>query len=161
PRIIASIRDTGAYLTPWKIRALKIACGLADCVLANSIAGRTWLIEQGVSEKKIEVIRNGIVVPAEFERSTGRGPIHREFGIPEGAPIVACVGRLVSGKGIDFFIRAARILADQRPDIRFLMIGAISIQKNYQSEMERLARDLNVQGRVIFTGQRQDVPEIL
>ncbi len=161
PRVLASIRDTGAYLTPWKIRALKLACHLADCVLANSMAGRTWLIEQGVSENKIQVVRNGIVVPAQAERRMGSGPIHREFGIPEGAPIVACVGRLVSGKGIDFFIRAARILADQRPDIRFLMIGAISIQKNYQSEMERLARELNVEGRVIFTGQRQDVPEIL
>src|SRR4051812_22647123 len=86
PRIIASIRDTGAYLTPWKIRALKLACGLADCVLANSIAGKTWLTEQGVSEKKIEVIRNGIVVPAAAERRTGGGPVHREFGIPAGAP---------------------------------------------------------------------------
>src|SRR5262249_10967140 len=46
--IIASIRDAGAYMTKTKIRALKFVCSLADCVLANSSAGRNWLIEQGV-----------------------------------------------------------------------------------------------------------------
>jgi glycosyltransferase involved in cell wall biosynthesis len=41
------------------------------------------------------------------------------------------------------------------------MIGAVSVEKDYKSEMETLARDLNLNGRVIFTGQRQDVSEIL
>src|SRR6185436_18836764 len=68
PAIIASIRDAGAYMTPAKIQALKFVCGLADCVMANSNAGRDWLVEQGVNERKIEVIRNGIVVPARAEQ---------------------------------------------------------------------------------------------
>jgi glycosyltransferase involved in cell wall biosynthesis len=67
----------------------------------------------------------------------------------------------VSGKGIDFYLRAARILAEQGRDVRFLMIGAISTEKSYQSEMEILARELNLDGRVIFTGERQDVGQIL
>src|SRR5262249_58009302 len=46
-------------------------------------------------------------------------------------------------------------------DIRFLMIGAGSSETNYRSEVETLARQLRLDHRVIFTGQRQDVPEIL
>lgn len=161
PVTIASIRDSGAYMTPSKIRAFKIACSLADCVLANSIAGRTWLVEHGVNERKIEVIPNGIVVPPQEGRRTDGEGIRREFGIPPGTPVCACIGRVVSGKGIDFYLRAARVLADQGRDVRFLMIGALSVERSYKSEMEMLARELNVEDRVIFTGQRQDVSEIL
>jgi glycosyltransferase involved in cell wall biosynthesis len=158
--IITSVRDAGAYMTPAKIRALKVTCRLADCVLANSMAGRTWLIEQGINETKIEVIPNGIRIPPSAEREN-RGRIRNEFGIAAGTPVCACLGRVVSGKGIDFYLRAARILVDQGRDVRFLMIGAMSAERNYKSEMELLARELNLDGKVVFTGQRQDISEIL
>jgi L-malate glycosyltransferase len=41
------------------------------------------------------------------------------------------------------------------------MIGAHSSERGYQSDMEVLARQLSIEHRVIFTGQRQDVTEIL
>ena len=161
PTIIASIRDAGAYMTKTKIRALKFVCSLADCVLANSDAGRNWLIEQGVKEEKIEVIPNGIVLPPRRERGSWLSAVRKEFGIPAGTPVCACVGRLVSGKGIEFYLRAARIVLERGWDVRFLMIGAGGPQKNYRSEVETLAQQLMVDHRVIFTGQRQDVPDIL
>lgn len=75
PAIIASVRDVGAYMTPVKIHALKFVCSLADCVLANSTAGRDWLVEQGVRARKIEVIHNGLVVPPLVERIRGLTPV--------------------------------------------------------------------------------------
>jgi L-malate glycosyltransferase len=161
PAVIASIRDAGAYMTPAKIRALKFACRLADCILANSDAGKNWLVDQGVNERKIEVIRNGIVVPNRPVQKEHFSPVRREFCIPPATAICACIGRLVSGKGIDFYLRAARILADRGRHVRFLMIGAHSSERGYQSDMEVLARQLSIEHRVIFTGQRQDVTEIL
>jgi glycosyltransferase involved in cell wall biosynthesis len=159
--IIASVRDAGAYMTPAKIQALKFACRLADLVLANSSAGRNWLVEQGVREQKIEIIRNGIVIPPRVERRVEASRVRREFGIPAETPICACIGRVVSGKGMDFYLRAARILADRGRDVRFLIIGAHSVEHQYQSDVQMLARELNLGDRVIFTGQRQDVSEIL
>jgi L-malate glycosyltransferase len=161
PAIIASIRDVGAYMTAIKIQALKFACILADCVIANSNAGRNWLIEQGVKEEKIEVIRNGIVLQQQLDSQATHGSVRKEFGIPAATPICACVGRVVSGKGMDFYLRAAQIVLERRRDVRFLMIGARSVDENYQSEMETLAQQLRLDHRVIFTGQRQDVPDIL
>jgi glycosyltransferase involved in cell wall biosynthesis len=161
PAVIASVRDTGAYLTPAKIKALKIVCGLADCVLANSNAGRNWLVEQGVKEQKIEVIPNGIIVPPSADRMIHGGPLRQEFGIPAGTPVCACIGRVVSGKGIDDFLRAVRILQDRGRDVRFLVIGAQSVQRGYQAEIERLAKELNIEHRIVFTGQRQDVAPLL
>jgi glycosyltransferase involved in cell wall biosynthesis len=68
---------------------------------------------------------------------------------------------LVSGKGIDDYFKAARILQDRGRDVRFLMIGVRSAELNFQSKIEQLVRDLNIEHRVIFTGQRQDVASML
>jgi glycosyltransferase involved in cell wall biosynthesis len=106
------------------------------------------------------VIRNGITVPAQAAPRR-EGGIRKEFGIPAGVPLCACIGRVVSGKGIDSYLRAARILGEQGRDVRFLMIGAVSTETTYEPEMERLARELKLDGRVIFTGERQDVGQIL
>ena len=160
PILIASMRDAGAYMTPSKIRALKFTCALADCVLSNSAAGKDWLVTQGVPEKKVEIIRNGVVVPT-LRGGPDRGRIRQGFGIPADTSLCAYVGRVVSGKGIDFYLRAARILADQGRNVRFLIIGAISVEKAYRSEIEMLARELNLNDHVVFTGERQDVAEIL
>ena len=123
PAVIASVRDAGAYMTPAKIRALRFVCRAADVVLSNSAAGQRWLIEQGVSERKIEVICNGIQVPDRHERTSAPSRIRQEFGISAGAPVCACIGRAISGKGIDYYLQAARILADRGRHVRFLMIA--------------------------------------
>lgn len=160
PVRIASVRDAGAYMTRSKIRALQLTCALADCVLANSAAGKDWLIAQGVKEQKIEVIRNGVAFPAPARKRSAAG-IRQEFGIPADTPVCACVGRVVSGKGIDVYLRTARILADQKRNVTFLMIGAHSAETNCKSEMETLALKLQLNGRFIFTGQRDNVDDIL
>src|SRR5207253_1492438 len=46
-------------------------------------------------------------------------------------------------------------------DVRFLIIGAHSVEHKYQSDVRMLARQLNLDHHVIFTGQREDVSEIL
>jgi glycosyltransferase involved in cell wall biosynthesis len=160
PILIASVRDAGAYLTPSKIRALRFTCVLADCVLVNSVAGKDWLLAQGVKPEKIEVIRNGVNLP-ERGRKRATAGIRQEFAIPDDAPVCACIGRVVSGKGIDVYLRAARVLLEQNRDVRFLMIGAHSFETNYKLEMEELARDLRLDCRFIFTGERHNVAEIL
>jgi glycosyltransferase involved in cell wall biosynthesis len=158
PILIASVRDAGAYMTPAKIRALRFTCTLADCVLANSLAGKSWLLAQGIRPQKIEVIRNGVNLRAGRRGAVG---IRHELGIPAETPVCACIGRVVSGKGIDVYLRAVRILADQNRNVRFLMIGAHSAERNHTFEMERLAHELHLDGHLVFTGERHNVDEIL
>jgi glycosyltransferase involved in cell wall biosynthesis len=116
---------------------------------------------QGVKQQKIEVIRNGVKLPARRAGKRGAGGIRQEFGIPAEAPVCACIGRVVSGKGIDVYLRAARVLINQNRNVRFLMIGAHSVETNHKFEMEELARELQLDGRFIFTGERHNVDEIL
>jgi len=168
PRVIASIRDTGVYQTPMQKRVQRLACRLADCIVVNAEAVRRWLIEEGYEQKRIVVIRNGV----DLSRFQGKGEgqrLRQELGVPPRAPIVAVVSRLHELKGLDDFLEAAAALSARHRDARFLIVGdrlalkdgAVVKEGVYRSGLEDLARRLGIADRVVFTGFRLDVPELL
>ncbi len=159
---IASVRDTGAFSSQIKLRALvqRTACRFADSVIANSMAVRDWLVSLGMNEKQIAVIPNGIAVPAEIPFSRDF-PIRREFGIDPQAPVIAAVCRLNKNKGVEYFLEAALTVSKRFPAARFLVVGASYFEPQYKVSLERLAAEMNLKDRVIFTGERNDVPKLL
>jgi glycosyltransferase involved in cell wall biosynthesis len=168
PVVLASIRDTGVYLTPAKKRVLRAVCRLADRVLVNAEAIRSWLVAEGYDSGKIVVIRNGIDL-GRFTGRKGGARIRGELGIPAGAPLVAVLSRLDQLKGHEYFLEAAAEVARRVPDARFLVIGdrmtvragEVVSEHTYRAGLEEYARRLGLENRVAFTGFRLDVPELL
>ena len=168
PRVIASIRDTGVYQTPMQRRVQRLVCRLADCIVVNADAVKRWLIEEGYSPRKIVVIRNGVDL-SRFQNRGDGNRLRQEIGVPPGTRIVAVVSRLHEMKGLDQFLEAAATLAARHPDVRFLIVGdrlavkdgAVVKEHAYRTGLEELARRLGIQDRVVFTGFRLDVPELL
>ena len=70
---------------------------------------------------------------------------------------VVLVGRLVEIKRIDVFLHALRRVADRLPNLRALIVGDGPLR----ATLERLARELDLDCRVTFAGQRQDVGALL
>jgi glycosyltransferase involved in cell wall biosynthesis len=168
PVVLASIRDTGVYLTPAKQRVQRAVCRLADRVLVNAEAIRSWLVADGFRPEKIVVIRNGI----DLSRFNGRkdgARIRQELGVPAAAPLVAVLSRLHRLKGLEYFLEAAAEVGRRFPEARFLVVGgAMTIrdgevvsENSYRAELEAYARRLGLEGRVAFSGFRLDVPELL
>ena len=159
---VASVRDTGAFSNRMKIKTVtqKMACQLADCVIANSGAVRDWLVSLGVGRDHIRVIPNGMVLPP---RAVSRRdfPIRRQLGIDPSAPLIAVVCRLNEGKGLEYFLEATVIVRKQFPAARFLIVGDSIVDATYRPALERKARSFNVEDCVIFTGHRSDVPKLL
>jgi glycosyltransferase involved in cell wall biosynthesis len=71
--------------------------------------------------------------------------------------VVTYAGRLVSGKGLDCILAAARQLLARQPDCYFLIVGDGPLRE----VLQRRAQELGVASHVIFTGFRVDIPEIL
>lgn len=168
PLVLASIRDTGVYQTPNQKRAQRLMCRLAHCIVVNAEAVRQWLVEEGFRRDKIVVIRNGVDLSRFGTR--GDGPrLRRELGIPPGVPIVAVVTRLHELKGLDYFLQAAAAISGRHPEARFLIVGdryglkdrAVVREDAYQAELEAMATHLGIAHRVVFTGFRLDIPELL
>jgi glycosyltransferase involved in cell wall biosynthesis len=137
-----------------------MACRLADCIIANSSAVREWLMKEGLSRYDIRVIPNGIAVPAP-RRPDEPSIIRAEFNIDPSSPLIAVVGRLVRTKGLEFFLEAASAVASRFPSVRFLVVGEANVEPAYRRELEERAKSLNLMGRLLFIGQRNDVPQIM
>lgn len=168
PVIVASIRDTGAYLTPIRRRAQRLVCRLADRIVVNAEAVRQWLITDGYDPAKIIVIRNGVDL-ARFEKRN-RPRLRDELELPPRAPVVAMLSRLNRLKGVEFFLEAAAIVAARFREARFLIVGdSVHVERDrtivkdgaYRAELESCAARLGLGGRVVFTGFRLDVSELL
>jgi glycosyltransferase involved in cell wall biosynthesis len=69
------------------------------------------------------------------------------------------VGRLQPWKGQREFLRAAALLADSHPALRFAIVGGAILgwEGDYPQQLRLLATDLGLQHRVIFTGHTGDV----
>ncbi|TMF84140.1 MAG: hypothetical protein E6I07_12585 [Chloroflexi bacterium] len=95
PVVLASIRDTGVYLTPRQRRVQRLACRLADHILVNAEAVRQWLTAEGYDPTRISVIRNGLDL-SRFTPPGDDASLRRELGLPAGVPVVAMLSRPVS-----------------------------------------------------------------
>ena len=162
PVVVASVRDRGLYLTPMQKRVQRHVCRLADRVLVNAEAVKTWLVNDGFAPSRITVIPNGVDL-SRFETRANPAAVRRSLGVPEHARLVAVVSRLHRLKGIEDFLDAAALVAATHPDARFLVVGEPSPVDNvaYLEELSQRAQRLGIGDRVIFTGLRDDVPALL
>lgn len=155
-------KTTGVPLV-WHVR-IADSDGLLDRFLAG-LSTRIIAISDAVNRRfswmsdrhsKVKTIYNGIDLE-KFNPSLNGENIRREFKLESNTPLVGTVGRLDWYKGHKYFLRAARKVADIIPECHFLIVGDGEKRK----ELEELAKELNLNKCVIFTGEREDIPQIL
>lgn len=165
---IASIRDDGSVWTSAQRSVERIACRLADCTVVNADVIRRRLLTEGWKPDGVAVIRNGVDL-SRFGKRLGRSGVRDGLGLPADAPLVGVLARLAPSKGIEVFLEAARTVGERFPDVRFVVVGdeavlhgdAVRTGGGYRQALERRAQELGLGNRVVFTGFRLDVPEIL
>lgn len=103
------------------------------------------------------VIRSGIELDRFGHPQVDRATTRASWGIPLTAPVVGTVTRLSAQKApLDFVRSAAQILA-AISNVYFLVVG----DGPMRAEVEQLAKELGLAERLILTGLRRDVPELL
>ncbi len=121
-------------------------------VVAVSGTVEQTLVASGIRPGRVATIENGVDI-SRFP--SGSSTFAREIGKGD-RKLVGMIGRLVPEKGPDVFLRAARGALERFPDSLFLLVGDGAMRP----ELERLARELAIADHVIFTGSRNDMPEI-
>ncbi|ALA59058.1 glycosyltransferase [Nitrospira moscoviensis] len=160
PVVLAAIRDTGGQLTPRQRRTNKLACRLADRVVVNAEAIKAGLIAEGYRPDRIVVLHNGIVCHP-LKTAEERRAVRHALGVPADAPLVGVVARISRAKGLEYFVQAARAVLDRTPDARFLLVGDTNIDRPYREDLQRLSCRLGLNDRLMFTGFRTDIPDLL
>ncbi|MBS3975073.1 MAG: glycosyltransferase [Actinobacteria bacterium] len=108
-------------------------------------AVRDELLRIGVAESKLEVIENGISDPACGVR---RSPVAERGEIVR----VGSVGRFEQPKGYEHFIAAAAIVARERSDVEFRLVGDGTLRAALMAQAERLG----IGDRFEFAGWSDD-----
>jgi glycosyltransferase involved in cell wall biosynthesis len=83
--------------------------------------------------------------------------VKRNLGIEGNSPLIGTAGRLVPVKGLDFLLKAAKIMQKKFPRLKVLIIGEGPERKN----LESAASKLGIDSQLIFTGEREDVHDLI
>jgi glycosyltransferase involved in cell wall biosynthesis len=151
PVVIGSQRQVGDLLTPMQAKVQAAALAMCDRVVCNSRAAADRLAQEGVPERKIVVIGNGLPDAAFAEASPA---------IPRNDSVlrVGMIARMNAEykRHRNFLAAAARVHA-RFPNAEFLLVGDGPLRP----ELEREADRLGIAPRVRFLGDRRDVTAVL
>ena len=127
----------------------------ANTVYCSEAANR----RNPVSGASSNVIPNGIAQPFSPTSCVIRAETRRHLELPQDAIVVIAIGRLCAQKNFDAAIDAIAIL-ERRPgakNLRYLFCG----DGHDKRRLETRARDLGIDSRVQFLGNRTDIPALL
>ena len=113
----------------------------------------------GYPAEKIRIVYNG-ADPADHPYdpdATRDEEFAASFGIAPGELVVGILAVLRPEKDHGSWLRAAAMVAEQRADVRFLIVGGGPLRES----LEARAAELGIADRVIFTGSRSDVGAML
>lgn len=119
----------------------------ADAVVAVSEFTKNLVVrEYGIAPEKVRVVHNGIDA-ATLPQGKGTLPRLRQLKAA-GFSVVLFLGRVTLQKGPDYFLRVARRVREKNGKVMFVMSGS----GDMQAQMMRLAAQLGIADRVLFTG---------
>ena len=130
----------------------------AACILANSRFTAELVANGGVRPEKIMVLHPGCDVER-FQPRTAPGPLRQKLlGDHYRGRVIVTIGNLVQRKGHDMVIRALPTILQHVPDAVYLIVG----DGPYRGELEKLATEGGLRGRVIFVGRirHEQLPDV-
>ncbi|MCU0265717.1 MAG: glycosyltransferase [Actinomycetia bacterium] len=161
PFVVATKHNEDRYLRHPGLRvAARAAAELADrTVVVSDAVGRFFVRTLSLAPADLVRIRHGLPpedspAPPEAE---ARADVRREFALPAEATVALTVARLSEQKGLTDLVRAASLLAEARPELRFLVAG----RGEDEAALRDLATRLDVADRVRFAGYRGDIPRLM
>jgi sugar transferase (PEP-CTERM/EpsH1 system associated) len=133
--------------------------GLVDAFVAVSDDARRIAIESaGANPDRVSTILNGVDTSAYRAASPeARGKMRRALGVPDDAYVFGIVARLSAAKDHAGLFRAFASLAPTHARLRLVVVGDGELRQ----ELAGLVGQLAMEGRILLTGSRDDVPDVV
>lgn len=125
----------------------------ARIVMVSAAARDAWIANGTFGPERLHVIHNGIpVIPTD---TAARLQVRKNLGLDADTTVIACISVMRAGKGLEYLLEAFACL--QQPDTGLLLIG----DGPERQQLESLASELGIAGRVTWTGFRHDTARLL
>lgn len=135
------------------LRAEDFLTRYADIVVANSEAGREYLIKRGIAPERVKVIYNGLNLTRLNSNRKDVERIRQALGLPTDGQVVGIMARLFPVKRHDIFLQAAALVNQAIPETRFAIVG----DGPWRSYLEALSQKLGLESKVAFLGEQREV----
>lgn len=186
-RVAAWIADVPVRVTrviaPFHLEApLSRQLDRLSCFMDTLFLGVNFTLEQyrgmGIPARRLGWMSSAIDASVFDPPGPGAG-LRAEFGFGAEARLIGLVGHFYPrsspgpwtpppvwgrcAKGHQDFLRAAVLVLSRAPDARFVLVGGGfgPDGESHLREMRALAAALGLEGRVVFTGARHDMPAVL
>lgn len=120
-----------------------------------------------IPRQRTSVLYDGVDTPQDNDPAARRAAataVRAEFGLSDDVILAAMFARVNPQKDYDTLIRAARILRDSHPRLRFLVVGdndRVSLNRQHFAEVKAALADAGVSDRFVFTGFREDMHRLM
>jgi glycosyltransferase involved in cell wall biosynthesis len=132
------------HLNDWVVGSVVLKG--ADRVIAVSTKTMEYVLKLGADKSKTSVMYNG--VDQNFFHPMNKKKSRDKLGLPENKTLILTVRRLVYKNGLDTLIEAASLLARDRTDLLFIIIGNGPDKKFITNRI----RQLGINGNVRLVG---------
>ena len=129
---------------------------LFDRVITISEGIREVLISEGVPAEKITRVHSA-VDQWQYNQPCDTSWFREEFGLDADSVVCGVVAQLIDRKGHRYLLRAVPEILHAVPSAVFLIFGKGPLE----DQLRTACRDMGIEGRVRFTGFREDLDRIL
>lgn len=142
------------------LKKLPYRSGCSRVIASAEFIKKDLAAAVGIPEARLDVVGEGVDLE-EFHPGVDGSRFRAEFGIPADAPLFGVVAMVRREKGHLHFVSAAAKVLEQVPGAYFVIAGdgddarVAKVRKRVQEAFSRQPAP------VIFTGYREDVPEIM
>lgn len=109
-----------------------------------------------ITPEKLITIHNAINT-ANLKVTRSAIEVREELGVGKDHPLIGSVGRMVPIKGYDIFLKAAKVILEVKPEVKFILAGDGPLR----SELEKMAEGMGLENAVKFPGFRDNILEII
>lgn len=165
-RVVWGVRNMAPELASSQDRLVKIINRLGlrkwlsakvDLIIANSQAGYRSFAACGYAVQRMIVVPNGIDTERFSPAAKERGELLcQKWTGRKNQTLIGIAGRIVPRKGHLTFLKAAALLTDVFPDVRYVCVG--SGPETYMSELHKLSQELGIADKVVWAGWEHDMP---
>ena len=163
PVLICSERNSDYEVKRIKSILFRLTNRTCSGVIANSHAGKDFYAKTfKYPANQIHVVYNGIDVHRFKPRIEAKQELRKQLDLPIDTPILGYVGSFKRQKRHDYFLRMARAILDQEPNIHFVLVGAplsndFDGSHAYSDEIKALIEELDLMRHCHLLGAREDI----
>jgi glycosyltransferase involved in cell wall biosynthesis len=127
-------------------------------ICANSLAISRQLLEEGVSEKKISLIYNGIDLSL-FDRKIDGYDARKNLGIEQNSFVIIVVANLIPYKGHQDLLEALNLIKNSLPSSWVCIFAGRD--DGIGADLKKIAKKFNISSHIKLLGSRKDIPQLL